>query len=181
MELSPTAYVILGMLRLGARSGYDIKRWVEVSTRVFWTISQAQIYPTLAQLEELGLVKGRSEPTGKRRRRAYQPTPAGEQALREWLTNREPLGFDVRDVAALKLFFAGVLEPGDATELVRAIGQRSEQEIERLRRESEAPAREADAAGDPFPLLTLRMGLAVHETLVEFSRRVEAERAQAGT
>ena len=69
MELSPTAYVILGMLRLGARSGYDIKRWVEVSTRVFWTISQAQIYPTLAQLEELGLIEGVDQPTGKRRRR----------------------------------------------------------------------------------------------------------------
>ncbi|HEY6779726.1 MAG TPA: PadR family transcriptional regulator [Thermoleophilaceae bacterium] len=178
MELSATAYVILGMLRLGAQSGYDIKRWVEVSTSVFWTISQAQIYPTLAQLEELQLVEGRSEPTGKRRRRVYEPTDAGLEALRQWLTNGEPLGFDVRDVAMLKLFFAGVLEDADGTELVRTIGRRSEAEIERLKRESEAPARESDAGGDPFPLITLRMGLAVHETLVEFSRQLEQELMQ---
>ncbi len=178
MQLSPTAYVILGMLRLGARSGYDIKRWVEVSTRFFFTISQAQIYPTLAQLEQLGLIEGRSEPTGKRQRRVYDPTPAGEAAMRDWLTNGQPLGFEVRDVAMLKLFFAGALEGDDATELVRAVGRRSQGELERLRRESEPAARESHEQGDPFPLLTLRMGLAVHETLVEFSQQVEQELAK---
>jgi PadR family transcriptional regulator, regulatory protein AphA len=175
MELSATAYVILGMLRLGAQSGYDIKRWVELSTSFFWTISQAQIYPTLAQLEQNGLVAGRSEPTGKRRRRVYEVTPAGEQAMREWLVNRQPLAFDVRDGAMLKLFFAGALEDEDAIELLRAIGRRSEGELERMRRESEPYARESAEQGDPYPLLALRMGLAVHETLVEFSHQAERE------
>ena len=36
MELGPTAYVILGILHLGAHSGYDIKQLADFSTRHFW-------------------------------------------------------------------------------------------------------------------------------------------------
>src|SRR5581483_12516246 len=35
ISLSPTARVILGLIRLGARTGYDIKQTIEVSTRFF--------------------------------------------------------------------------------------------------------------------------------------------------
>ena len=47
------------MLKLGRRTGYEIKSLVDVSTRFFWAASYGQIYPELARLEELGLVTGR--------------------------------------------------------------------------------------------------------------------------
>ena len=43
MDLSNTAYVILGMLRHGERSGYEIKQAVDQSTRFFWAASYGQI------------------------------------------------------------------------------------------------------------------------------------------
>ena len=43
MELSPTAYVILGMLSWWPMSGYDIKATVDKSTRFFWAASYGQI------------------------------------------------------------------------------------------------------------------------------------------
>ena len=49
------------MLRLGRRTGYEIKSLVDVSTRFFWAASYGQIYPELARLEELGLVKGEAD------------------------------------------------------------------------------------------------------------------------
>ena len=55
MDLNPTAYVILGMLRNEARSGYEIKRMVDRSTRFFWAASYGQIYPELRRLEDAGL------------------------------------------------------------------------------------------------------------------------------
>jgi PadR family transcriptional regulator AphA len=67
MELSPTAYVILGMLRNQPRSGYEIKRVVDLSTRFFWAASYGQIYPELRALAQAGLVEGESRPTGGRR------------------------------------------------------------------------------------------------------------------
>jgi hypothetical protein len=76
--LGAPAYVVLGMVRLGARSGYEIKQMVELPIRFFWTISQVQIYPSLERLESAGLVKGRSEPQGKRPKRVYEITPRGE-------------------------------------------------------------------------------------------------------
>ena len=67
-ELSPTGSVILGMLALGKQTGYDIKQFVDKSTRHFWAASYGQIYPELKRLEEQGLVRGRPEPTGGRSR-----------------------------------------------------------------------------------------------------------------
>ena len=59
-ELGKTAYVILGMLKLGRRTGYEIKALVDVSTRFFWAASYGQIYPELARLEKLGSSRARS-------------------------------------------------------------------------------------------------------------------------
>jgi DNA-binding PadR family transcriptional regulator len=42
---------MLGMLRLGARSGYAIKKTADLSTKYFWPTSLAQVYPELARLE----------------------------------------------------------------------------------------------------------------------------------
>src|SRR5207248_9293619 len=49
MKLRPPSYLMLGMVRLGAKSGYAIKKATDVSTRVFWPTSLAQVYPELAR------------------------------------------------------------------------------------------------------------------------------------
>ena len=84
-SLTPTGRVILGMIALGKQTGYDIKQFVDKSTRHFWAASYGQIYPELRRLEEQGLVRGRSEPTGGRARTVYELTDAGEAALADWL------------------------------------------------------------------------------------------------
>src|SRR3982750_2336805 len=92
MALSPTARVLLGMIRKGRRTGYEIKQLVDVSTRFFWAASYGQIYPELRRLEAAGLIEGEDDPTGGRQRRAYSLTPTGEAALDEWLrSDGEPI------------------------------------------------------------------------------------------
>ena len=56
--LTPTGRVILGMIALGKQTGYDIKQFVDKSTRHFWAASYGQIYPELRRLEEQGLIVG---------------------------------------------------------------------------------------------------------------------------
>ena len=85
-QLTPTARVILGMLKLGARTGYEIKQAIEVSTRFFWGASYGQIYPELKRLAEAGLVSGSDAPRGGVKRTEYELTPEGERVLEEWLT-----------------------------------------------------------------------------------------------
>jgi len=88
-HLSPTARVILGMLRLGAETGYEIKRAIDLSTRFFWSASFGQIYPELRRLEERGLVKARPDPRGGLKRTSYQLTKTGESTLHDWLTDSD--------------------------------------------------------------------------------------------
>jgi DNA-binding PadR family transcriptional regulator len=173
---SPVTYLILGMLRLGARSGYDIKAAVDASTRFFWTISPAQIYPTLQRIERAGLARGRSEPRGRRPRRIYELTPKGEEALVEWLRRDEPLTWELRDSGTLKFFFADALEPAEAAELLAAIRRRSERFLERFRHEIQ-PAAEAfaEGAGIACPAMSLRLGIALHEAMVDACRELEDE------
>jgi DNA-binding PadR family transcriptional regulator len=105
MELSPTAYVILGMLGWRPMSGYEIKSIVDKSTRLFWAASYGQIYPELRRLSTAGLIVGKASPQGGRKRNVYRLTPAGRKELLAWLRT-DPEVFEVRDEGLLKLFFA---------------------------------------------------------------------------
>jgi DNA-binding PadR family transcriptional regulator len=165
-ELGPPDYVVLGMVGLGARSGYEIKQTVESSIRFFWTISHAQIYPSLQRLESAALVLGRSEPQGKRPRRVFEITPAGRAALRDWLGNADPIAFELRDVGMLKLFFADAQDPADARALLADVKRRSTERVAALRA-IETSALAAAEEGNRYPLLTLQMGIAFHQAMID--------------
>src|ERR1700747_734512 len=97
VELNPTGRVILGMIAFGKSTGYDIKQFVDKTTRYFWAASYGQIYPELRRLEEEGLGGGRPEPSGARARTAYELTDAGREALIGWLTSDAEPGYELRD------------------------------------------------------------------------------------
>jgi DNA-binding PadR family transcriptional regulator len=169
MELSRTSYVILGMLSLGKRTGYEIKSLVDVSTRFFWAASYGQIYPELARLEQRGLVRGAEDRSNGRRRRAYDLTPAGKRALHEWLTSAEPLHIELRHEGALKFFFSDVLTPEEQLAQVRNIAETHERIAAELR-----AIEPAEPEGKPpAPLMTLEFGIAYQEFLAEWCRRAE--------
>jgi PadR family transcriptional regulator AphA len=117
-RLSPTARVILALLRLSPLTGYDIKRTTDVSTRYFWRASYGQIYPELRRLEQSGLVTAREEPHGRRRRKVYELTRKGEGALSEWLRGDADL-FELRDEGLLRLFFGDLVSNDELLGLVR--------------------------------------------------------------
>jgi len=175
--LGVPAYVVLGMVRLGARSGYEIKQTVEQSIRYFWTISQVQIYPSLERLEQAGLITGRAEPRGRRRRRVYEITEQGDAALRQWLRRAEPMPFELRDPGLVKLFFADALQDGDALGLLGAVRQRSEERLEALRA-IEPAASLAREEGNVYPLLTLQMGIGFHQAIIDVCRDFERNHGQ---
>jgi PadR family transcriptional regulator, regulatory protein AphA len=176
MELNPTAYVILGMLRNQPRSGYEIKRVVDRSTRFFWAASYGQIYPELRRLAKAGLVEGDSQPTGARKRTVYRLTDAGREELRRWL-ERPAERHELRDEGLLKLFFAAAADPGRAVELIDAKRRLMEEKLAALR-EIE-PYAAAAASSDPFPYLVLRYGLESSEWVIAWCERVRAELAVA--
>ncbi len=173
MELGSTAYVILGMLRKGPKSGYEIKATADVSTRFFWAISYGQIYPELKRLEEAGLIEGEVDPASGRQRRVFTITPSGEQALRGWLTSGGPLQSELRHEGMLRFFFADALDRDEQAELLTSIRRQHERirgELERIQPVAEARCAES---GDRMPLLTLETGIAYQGFFIDLCDRLE--------
>ena len=168
-ELTPTGRVILGMLSMGRNTGYDIKQFVDKSTRHFWAASYGQIYPELRRLEEQGLVQSRSEPSGGRARTVFELTDLGREALREWLeTTGDPL-WELRCETMLKLFFSDAADPRYRIEQLRTFREQQERKLEQLR-ELEEPARTGSHKG---PYLSLQLGLALVGSMVDWCREME--------
>jgi PadR family transcriptional regulator AphA len=168
--LSKTAYVILGMLRLGKRTGYEIKSLVDVSTRFFWAASYGQIYPELARLEKAGLIRGEPDSSNGRKRKAYELTEAGEAALHDWLVSSEPLHLEMRHEGVLKFFFSDALPREERLEPLRQMREEHERVLEKLR----AIAAEKVPDGEPgSPRLTLEWGIAYEEFTVEWCSKME--------
>ena len=168
MELSPTAYVILGMLGWRPMSGYEIKSLVDKSTRFFWAASYGQIYPELRRLAAAGLIEGKASPQGGRRRNVYRLTAAGRRALRRWL-GVDANVFELRDEGLLKLFFAE-----------SAGGEAAIQALDAKRREHERVLAhlegiEAKGRPDGFAGLVLRYGIECNRWQADWCERTMRE------
>jgi DNA-binding PadR family transcriptional regulator len=174
-QLGKTAYTILGMLRLGRRTGYEIKSLVDVSTRFFWAASYGQIYPELNRLEKLGLIVGERDDSDGRRRKAYELTEDGEHALHEWLASKDPLHFELRHEGVLKLFFADDLDPEERRELLRTIRAEHERVRDELRGIEPMAVEKRTEEGIDMPLLVLRWGIAYQDFIVDWCERIEKE------
>jgi DNA-binding PadR family transcriptional regulator len=150
--------VVLGMLSLGPRSGYDIKTVVDRSTRFFWAASYGQIYPELRRLEKEGLIHGEDAPNGARSRRVYELTKAGRDALREWLLG-STVTIEYRDESLLRLFYADALPREEALLLLEGRKKGHEEYLEVLRAIEQLPG-----GKDPdFVDLVLRWGIEFNE------------------
>jgi PadR family transcriptional regulator, regulatory protein AphA len=170
-ETSPTGRVILGMLAFGRTTGYDIKQFVDSSTRHFWAASYGQIYPELKRLEEAGLITGREEPTGDRPRTVYELTDDGRGALHTWLASTTTPLYELRDEGMLKLFFSDTL-PERRAENIRQMRERHELKLQQL------TAIQPHAATGPLgPRMTLELGLRITQCFIDWC--VQAERRLA--
>jgi DNA-binding PadR family transcriptional regulator len=145
--------VVLGLLALGPRSGYDIKAAVDRSTRFFWAASYGQIYPELRRLEAEGLVAGEDAPNGARGRRVYELTDAGREALQEWLLGQR-VTIELRDESLLRLFFSDSLPREQALGLLEARKRGHEEYLDVLRAIDARPGQDPD-----FVDLVLRWGI----------------------
>jgi DNA-binding PadR family transcriptional regulator len=156
---STSRFAILGVLSLGAMSGYDVKKLIERSIAHFWSESYGQIYPVLNRLAAEGYAERRREKQrGKPDRHVYSLTEKGRGELARWLAvpaRQEPF----RSELLLKLFL------GDAGPVTDSLAQIQHYEaaqrgllemyvaIERQLREEMAGHPQL-----PFSLVTLHYG-----------------------
>jgi DNA-binding PadR family transcriptional regulator len=108
-RLNSTAGALLGLLRDGPRSGYDLVAAAQEVIGGFWTITRSQVYRELAALADRGLLE--KGPVGSRDRQPFRLTAAGLAAFRAWV-NTSPEPENLRIPLLLRLTFADAIDPG---------------------------------------------------------------------
>lgn len=163
-RLTPTSYVVLGLLELlgGEATPYELKRAAASGVGNLWSLHHAQLYGEPERLAAAGLVSEQREQTGRRRRR-YSLTAAGRVALDSWRRQPTRALTELRDVGLLQLFFGA--EPVQLASVQLALHERKLAEYEELRRSGgDAP--------DSGPSLALEAGIGHEREWVEFWRRL---------
>ena len=100
-------HAILGFLSYLPLSGYDLKKAFDHSVQHFWPANQSQIYRTLAELEQNGLVT--MEVIEREERldmKIYHVTETGRAELHTWLTTPQPER-DEREPFLIQVYFGG--------------------------------------------------------------------------
>jgi PadR family transcriptional regulator, regulatory protein AphA len=164
MRLSPTSYVVLGVIALrGPTTSYDLGRYVATSTEYFWPVQHAQLYREPKRLAAAGLLDMEAEPDG-RRRQFFSLTDAGRDALDAWLEDPVEDVVELRDAGLVKLQFSSLMRPDARAALVT---QQLEARTERLA-EFERMAERYDDLEREAP--TLAMGIALEHAAIAFWR-----------
>lgn len=112
-------HAILGFLSYVPFSGYDLKKAFDHSVQHFWPANQSQIYRTLAELEEGGLVtKEVIEREERLDMKIYNITEAGRAELHQWLATPLPEHSD-REPFLIQVYFSGQLNDAETLHLFR--------------------------------------------------------------
>ncbi|MGR6970643.1 PadR family transcriptional regulator [Streptomyces cynarae] len=124
-------HALLGLLSERPASGYDLLKLFDTSLATVWPATQSQIYTELTKLADAGLITVAAE--GPRGRKEYAVTEEGMAELRHWLTETAPQR-NTRSDILLRVFFLGVLTPGQARAYLTELVEMSAQGEESLRR-----------------------------------------------
>ena len=102
----PLEHAILAFLEFHPMSGYDLKKYFDVSVAHFWSATQSHIYKSLEGLEKKGWAEAHViQQEGKPNRKEYQITNEGRAELRHWLVTPLPME-PVREAALIQIFFS---------------------------------------------------------------------------
>jgi DNA-binding PadR family transcriptional regulator len=163
-------YSILGILSSESRSGYDIKKVIEMSIGHFWAESYGQIYPTLKMLIDEGLITiTEGSDSGKLERKVYSITEKGTEELKRWLNETVEEISLARNELLLKLFFGSRIPAEKNIGHIINYRKRLEKELEMFDDIAELINRTNDKqTSTVYQYLTLKHGQAICEALIRW-------------
>ena len=167
-------HAILGFLSFSSLSGYDLKKAFDRSVRHFWPANQSQIYRTLAQLDEEGLVeKEVIERDERLDMKIYNITEAGRAELHQWLSTPLPEQ-DAREPFLIQIYFGSNLSADELLALLRRELKVTEERLavyEAVYQASKnAPSKVNDERAIFLSLLTLEAGYINNQSIAGWLR-----------
>ena len=128
-KVTTLGFALLGVLAREPSSGYEVAQLMKQPVGYFWHARHSQIYPELATLEARGLVTFEVVPEADRpAKKMYSITPAGEAAVREWVTS--PIDVPaVRDELVLRAYCVWLADPAEAATLFETHAKHHEAQL----------------------------------------------------
>ena len=84
-KLTPTSYVLLGLLARRPWTAYELTKYMKLSAlRRVWPRAESRLYAEPKKLAEQGLVRSEEQINGGRKRTLYHITDTGRAVLAEW-------------------------------------------------------------------------------------------------
>ncbi|MBE0697394.1 MAG: PadR family transcriptional regulator [Anaerolineaceae bacterium] len=122
-------YAILGLLSWHPCTGYDLKKMFADSSTLYWSGNNNQIYTTLIQMHNEGLVTVEVHPQESLpARKIYTISPEGRAALRDWVLSA-PEPFELRSTFLIQLGWADQLSPQELDTLLTAYQTEIEEQL----------------------------------------------------
>lgn len=114
-------YAILGLLNYSDMHGYQIKKHIERNFGHMWSINFGQVYPSLKNLKEEGLinmVEVAPSDNGGPRKKLYSITDEGANEFSQWLAEFPQKPILIRDLFLLKFTFFGFGDDKRSLEII---------------------------------------------------------------
>lgn len=135
----------MGFLSWQSFSGYDLKKMFSDSTALYWSGNNNQIYTTLVQLREEGLVEQEVQyQASLPAKKNYSLTEKGRDELRKWLVSTPELP-EFRNSFLIQLAWADQLEEYELETLIKNYEEEVQAQLfiqqEKIRRGQKVPNR----------------------------------------
>lgn len=145
ITLTTTSYAILGLLALRSWTTYELAKQMQRTLHYFWPRAESRLYEEPKNLVAQGFATAEKSYLGKRSSTIYSITPAGRQALEEWLST--PPASPVLEVEGIVRVFLADL--GTKKDLLQTIAQ-MQQAAESMQAQGAAIAKEYLTGQAPF-------------------------------
>jgi DNA-binding PadR family transcriptional regulator len=119
----PSENILLGLLAEKPMHGYELAQRAhdDEALRAIWRIERSEVYFLLGKLSKCGFVSESEELAGNGPMRViYEVTPAGREALDQWLRSPEQYPRNLRSALLARVYLALRQDPQIALNLIDA-------------------------------------------------------------
>ena len=158
-------FILLGFLKCGEMSGYQLKQCMAESTSNFFDASFGSIYPALKKLEKSGDITVRNVVEGGKFKKLYTITAEGSARFFKWLQG--PVDFSkIKPDHLVKLFFYSFLPPKTARQNIGRFIDEVGGVLQGLEEQEESVRHKADR----FQYATLQFGIEYYSFIIRWSK-----------
>lgn len=169
-------HIFLAMLTRQDMHGYDIKTHYDALMLGETVLNFGQVYSTLLRLQRDGLIFLRED--SEIDKKVYAITPAGKEALREWLSGETTDSMVLYDELSYKLAAMELLDAAQFVEIIQTYKNKLFAQMQRLNRKKREC--KAEHPGKYLllerNLLKLEADLLWSDKCLEFLKKAEGDR-----